>query len=382
MAYGKKTKKGVNMEKNFYFKTDKLSVGYNNKAIITDIDINIKKGEIFTLIGPNGSGKSTILKTITKQLSKIAGLIYIENLSLENITNKEMAKKLAVVLTERIKPEMMSCEEVVATGRYPYTNHFGLLTKKDREIVRDSLDRVHALDIADKDFTAISDGQRQRIMLARAICQQPEIIVLDEPTSFLDIRHKIELLNILRKMAKEENITVIMSLHEIDLASKISDRVMCVKGDKISAIGTPEEIFVGERINELYDIKNGYYNMAFGSVELSKPEGEPQIFVIAGAGKGIPIYRKLQKKGIPFSTGIIYDNDVDYQIAKVLAQGIYFQKAFNPIGEDIYIKALGAVKNSKYVIDAGSEIGEFNRFNRELVNFAKENNKLISLDKI
>lgn len=370
------------MENNFYFKTEKLSVGYNNKAIITNIDINIKKGEIFTLIGPNGSGKSTILKTITKQLSKVAGLVYIENLNFENMTNKEMAKKLAVVLTERIRPEMMSCEEVVATGRYPYTNHLGLLTENDKKIVKESLEKVHALDIADRDFTAISDGQRQRIMLARAICQQPEIIVLDEPTSFLDIRYKIELLDILRQMAKEENITVIMSLHEIDLASKISDRVMCVKGDKISAIGTPEEIFVGNRIEELYEIKNGSYNMLFGSVELAKPKGEAKVFVIAGEGKGILIYRKLQKNGISFATGILYSNDIDYQAAKVLADEVYYQEAFEPIREDIYIKALETVKKVGYVIDAGTKIGEFNRYNRELIEYAKNQEKLFDIEEV
>ncbi len=370
------------MENDFYFKTEKLSVGYNNNAIITDININIKKGEIFTLIGPNGSGKSTILKTITKQLSKVAGLVYIENLNFENITNKEMAKKLAVVLTERIRPEMMSCEEVVATGRYPYTNHFGMLTENDKKVVRESLEKVHALDIADRDFTAISDGQRQRIMLARAICQQPEIIVLDEPTSFLDIRYKIELLDILRHMSKEENITVIMSLHEIDLASKISDRVMCVKGDKISAIGTPEEIFVGNRIEELYDITNGSYNMIFGSVELAKPRGEAKVFVIAGEGKGIPIYRKLQKNGISFSTGILYSNDIDYQAAKVLADEICFQEAFEPIREDTYMKALEIVKKVGYIIDAGTKIGEFNRYNRKLIEYSQNKEKLFDVEEV
>ena len=111
--------------------------------------------------------------------------------------------------------------------------------------------KVHAEDLAERDFVAISDGQRQRVLLARAICQEPEIIVLDEPTSFLDIKHKLELLSILREMAKEQGITVIMSLHEIDLAQKISDKIMCVKGDRINNFGAPEEIFRDEIINEL-----------------------------------------------------------------------------------------------------------------------------------
>ena len=130
---------------------------------------------------------------------------------------------MSVVLTEKIKTEMMTCRDVVAMGRYPYTNYFGRLTKEDEQIVNESLKKVSA--IADNDFSQISDGQRQRIMLARAICQKPEVIVLDEPTSFLDIRHKIELLDILQEMAVKDNVAVIVSLHEIELAAKI---MLCV----------------------------------------------------------------------------------------------------------------------------------------------------------
>ena len=133
---------------------------------------------------------------------------------------------------------------------------------------------VHALDLSDRDFNAISDGQRQRVLLARAICQEPEIIILDEPTSFLDIRHKLQLLSILRSMAKQKGITVIMSLHEIDLAQKISDKVVCVKGDHIARFGAPEDVLDGEAIRALYSLDQGFYDPLFGSIELPRPEGE------------------------------------------------------------------------------------------------------------
>mgnify|MGYP000621130422 FL=1 len=129
---------------------------------------------------------------------------------------------------------------------------------------------VHAEELGSRDFNAISDGQRQRVLLARAICQEPEIIVLDEPTSFLDIRHKLELLSILRSMAKEKGITVIMSLHEIDLAQKIADQILCVKGDHVCYYGTPEQIFEEQTIRELYGIENGFYDPRFGSIELQR----------------------------------------------------------------------------------------------------------------
>ena len=140
-------------------------------------------------------------------------------------------------------------------GRYPYTNYFGKLTPEDERIVDESLESVAALDIAEKDFSQISDGQRQRIMLARAICQKPQIIVLDEPTSFLDIRHKIELLDILQNMAVKENVTVVLSLHEIELANRISDWVMCVRADGKILYGTPDEIFKDELNEKIATLK-------------------------------------------------------------------------------------------------------------------------------
>ncbi len=361
----------------FYFKTSNLTVGYNKKPLINDINIQLKKGEILTLIGPNGGGKSTILKSISKFLQTISGTVYIDNIDISNISYKELAKKLSVVLTERIRPEMMTCFEVVASGRYPYTNGFGLLTEKDKQIVKEAISQVHASDISEKGFLEISDGQRQRIMLARAIAQEPEIIVLDEPTSFLDIRYKIELLEILRKMAKENNIAIIMSLHEVDLASKISDIVLCVKGDHIDRVGTPGEIFTSEIIKDLYDIKNGSFNDIFGSVEFPKPTGDVKTFVLAGGGYGAKVYRALQKKNIPFYTGILYKNDIDYLLANDLSSEAIAIEAFNKITDDIYNNALNKLLSCDVVIDAGSPIGELNEFNLALKEKAKENNKKI-----
>ena len=198
---------------------DDLTVTFKNGVTAVDhVDLEIPHG-IFGLLGENGAGKSTIIKNLIKEMSPIGGNIYIKGRKISDYTSKEYAKTMSVVLTEKIKTEMMTCRDVVAMGRYPYTNYFGRLTKEDEQIVNESLKKVSAIDIADNDFSQISDGQRQRIMLARAICQKPEVIVLDEPTSFLDIRHKIELLDILQEMAVKDNVAVIVSLHEIELAA-------------------------------------------------------------------------------------------------------------------------------------------------------------------
>lgn len=359
-------------QEQYFFRTDQLTVGYDGKPLIREINIQLKKGEILTLIGPNGAGKSTILKSITRQLATISGTVYLDKEKMAKMTNKEVSQKLAVVLTERMRPELMTCEDIVATGRYPYTGTLGILSAEDKTKVKKSMETVHAWDLKDRDFTAISDGQRQRILLARAICQEPEIIVLDEPTSFLDIRHKLELLSILRSMAKEKGITVIMSLHEIDLAQKIADQILCVKGDHVCYYGTPEQIFEEQTIRELYGIENGFYDPRFGSIELPKVDGEPEVFVIAGCGRGIPIYRKLQKDNIPFATGILYTNDVDYQLARLLAARVITEEPFCQIAQEHLREAIQVMENCKKVICADVPIGECNKGLEELIRAAKK----------
>lgn len=239
-----------------------LSVGYK-KPLINDISFNVNGGEIMTLIGPNGSGKSTILKTLAGYLKKHGGEVYFEDLNDEKLSPNEKAKKLSIVLTERIKPELMTCRDVVETGRYPYTGRFGKLSQRDKDAVNQAIDMVEMHDFADCDFSEISDGQRQRVMLARAVCQEPQILILDEPTSYLDIHHKIVFLEILRNLAIKSKIAVIVSMHELDLAEKISDFTICIKNGAVAHSGKPEEIFKDEIIRELFDIPENLYKQYF-----------------------------------------------------------------------------------------------------------------------
>ncbi len=358
------------MKSEYYFHTEKMTVGYDGKPLIRDIEMKVKRGEILTLIGPNGGGKSTILKSITRQLATIAGTVFLENETLKKISGKELSQKMAVVLTERMRSELMSCEDIVATGRYPYTGRLGLLTDEDRQKVREAMELVHALDLRDRDFKAISDGQRQRIMLARAICQEPEIIVLDEPTSYLDIRHKLELLEILKRLVAQGQVAVVMSLHELDLAQKVSDYVLCVHGEYINRAGTPEEVFTPEYIKELYGITNGVFNERFGCVEIEGVRGKPELFVIGGGGSAIPVYRRLQREGIPFATGVLHENDLDYEVAKTLAAQVISEQAFEPVSREKIKEALEVMKSCREVICCVPSFGTMNAGNEELVKAA------------
>ena len=250
------------------FRTEGLSAGYGRKVVLSGAEITAERGRITTLIGPNGCGKSTLLRTAAKQREPLAGTVFISGKSLRETGANELARKLSILLTERVSPELMTCRDVVSSGRYPYTGKLGILTAEDRKIVDESLRRTDAEAFADRPFQAVSDGQRQRILLARALCQQPELIVLDEPTSYLDIRYKLELLTILKRMVREENLAVLMSLHELDLARRVSDTVVSVAGDHIDSVGPPEEIFTRDYIAKLYHMEPGRYDPCFSTLDL------------------------------------------------------------------------------------------------------------------
>lgn len=352
--------------------TEHLDVGYQNKALIRDIALTLKQGKILTLIGPNGVGKSTILKSITRQLALVSGCVYLEGKAMQEYGGQEFARKVAVVMTGRLQSEWMSCYEVVATGRYPYTGRMGILGKEDKEKVEQALALVQAQDLAKQDFTRISDGQRQRIMLARAICQEPEIIVLDEPTSYLDIRHKLELMTLLKDMVVHKQVAVMMSLHELDLAQRISDYVMCVRDNHIDRYGTPEAVFTQDYMEKLYGMTRGSYNARFGCLELEAVKGTPKVFVIGGNGSAAGTYRRLQREGIPFATGVIPENDLDYPVAKALAAEVITEKAFEPISAEAYGKARKSMEQCGKVICCTDTFGTMNRANEQLLLLAKE----------
>ena len=360
----------------YYFKADGLCVGYQ-QPLIKNITINLPKGEILTLIGPNGAGKSTVLKSIARQLRLISGTVFIDRQNLEKMSSVQLSQKMAVVLTERIKTEMMTCEDVVATGRYPYTGRFGILSREDFRIVHEAMEAVHIEDMKDKDFLQMSDGQKQRAMLARAICQEPEIIILDEPTSFLDVKYKLEFLSILQEMCRKKGLTVILSLHELELAARISDKILCINGEYVERFGTPEEIFTDGHITELFGITMGSFDEGNTSMELEAAKGYPELFVIAGNGSGRAVYRKLQRKGIAFMTGILFQNDLDYPTAKALAAEVVETESFEPIAESVLETAKQRLCSCNKAICCRKHFGSFEAANKALFEYAHDKGILI-----
>ncbi|UNC93922.1 ABC transporter ATP-binding protein [Candidatus Contubernalis alkaliaceticus] len=357
--------------------TQELAVGYGKKIIIDQINLEVLKGQLICLLGPNGSGKSTILKSLCGFLAPVQGTVYLKNQNIFKVKSSELAKNMAVVLTERLSPGLMTSFDIASMGRHPHTGFFGYLTDKDVEKTREALRMVNAWDIAYQFFNELSDGQKQKVMLARALAQEPEIIVLDEPTTHLDVRHRIEVMGILNKLSREKGITVILSLHEVDLALKSCEIAILVKDNKILACGPPEEIIKENTVTELFDINCAHFNNILGSVELCSNNCSSSIFIIGGGGSATGLYRLLSRRGYGVSTGVIHENDVDYHVAKATGAVISSEKAFEPIGDGAFKKANSLINSSNLIIDSGFPAGFLNKRNISLAELAIKKGKRI-----
>ena len=258
-----------------YCETHDLAVGYG-APLLQGINLQAERGRILALIGPNGAGKSTLLKTLAGQLAAQSGAVLLDGKTLTTYTPNARARKLALMLPHTARTELTTCFDVAAAGRYPYTGRLGILSDEDKQQVRDALHLVQADELAARDFTKISDGQRQRVLLARAVCQQPEILLLDEPTSFLDVKGKAELMSILRTLARDKNVAVVVTLHELELARKLADAVVCVAPQGVSAVLTPQAAFAEENICRLFDLSKEQYAALFAKND-DKPKFEHYI---------------------------------------------------------------------------------------------------------
>lgn len=357
-------------------KAEEVDVGYDNRTVVGKVNLSGMKGQLICLLGPNGAGKTTILRTITGLLAPVNGTVFINGNDLIRMKKEELAKKMAVVLTEQLSLGFFTVYEIAAMGRYPHINHFGKLKEKDRMIVEKALHAVGALNLRDRYYSELSDGEKQKVMIARALVQEPEVIVLDEPTSHLDVRHKVEVIHILQKLCREKGITVILSLHDIDLAMKGCQTVLLVCNGEVIAQGAPEEIIKSGTIQNLYQIQGACFNELLGSLEFNH-KGKPVVFMTGGNGTGVNLYRSVTRAGIGMYCGVLHSNDIDSYIGKSLGCHVIDEDAFCSISSDRMYDAGDRIKDVNYVVDTGFPVGINNEFNLQLLREAIECGKKV-----
>lgn len=233
-----------------------LTIGYRRgkKEILVQQNLNLQaqKGEMISLIGPNGCGKSTLLRTLCGLQEPLKGGVQVQSVELPDISLPERAKFFGLVLTDPVRLGYITVKQMVSMGRHPYTTFSGKLSKKDEQSISKSMAAVHLEDFADRLITELSDGEHQRVMIAKALAQDTPIILLDEPTSHLDLPNRVEMMLLLKKLAHEMQKTVLISTHEIDLALKLSDKIWLMTPGTCVETGTPSELMKNQRIQSLF----------------------------------------------------------------------------------------------------------------------------------
>ena len=266
--------------------TSGLGIGYRPKnlapkVVAADIDVELFPGELVCLLGPNGAGKSTLMRTLAGLQQPLAGAVDLIGRNLQDFSPAELARQLSLVLTERIDTGNLTAYSLVALGRYPYTGWSGRLSEADERVVRWALTSVGAKALANRNMIELSDGERQKIMIARALAQEPKLIVLDEPTAFLDLPRRVELMQLLRQLARETGRAILLSTHDLDLALRSADRIWLLPIGGPLQVGAPEDL-----------VLSGAFQQTFAEIEFESHTGsfrlQPQPEVeIALVGQGL-----------------------------------------------------------------------------------------------
>ncbi|WP_375498749.1 ABC transporter ATP-binding protein [uncultured Nostoc sp.] len=270
--------------------THSLSIGYktsrkNVRCVASDISVSLQAGELVCLLGPNGAGKSTLLRSLAGMQPPIAGEVRLLGDNVYNLAPQELAKRLSLVLTEKVDVGMLSAYTLVTLGRHPYTDWWGNLTPEDEAIVHWAIKSVGAVHLAPRQVSELSDGERQKIMIARALAQSPIVMLLDEPTAFLDLPRRVEIMQLLRQLARETNQAILFSTHDLDLALRLADKVWLLTTNGILHVGAPEDLVLSGAFADTFESEGVEFDVASGEFHLHLPyKGEINVI-----GEGIAI---------------------------------------------------------------------------------------------
>ena len=279
-----------------------LTTGYSSKGqktVVTGhINADLFRGELVCLIGPNGAGKSTLMRTISGSQKPLEGEVFLEGTNIYGIPPRQLAKKLSLVLTEKVNAGMLSAYEVVALGRYPHTNWSGKLSNRDHEVIQEAIAMAGADELADRALSELSDGERQKIMVARAFAQEPEVMILDEVTAFLDLPRRVEIMKLLRNMANQSDKCILLSTHDMDLALRGADRIWLLPKGGDLHIGSPEDLVLDGSFERAFSSEGVSFDLDSGSFRI---HGHYQSAVsVTGSPKSVVTWteRAMERIGV------------------------------------------------------------------------------------
>jgi len=363
------------MSNNNILSVKNLSFSYNGAEVLSSICFDVEEGSFISVLGPNGSGKSTLINLISKVLKNYKGKIIIKNKDIGSLSSREVAKLVAVVPQYTSPGFNFSVGELVMMGRYPYISRFDGEKRKDLEIVEEVMEKTKITEFYNRKFNELSGGEKQRVIIAQALVQNTPILLLDEPTSHLDINFQIELMNLFFKLNATDGKTIIGVFHDINIAIQYSKKVMLLKEGEIFSFGDVGSTINRENIKRVFnsDIYVGrnpftgklYVSPVFTSSynigESSRKENKDiKIHVIGGGGAASPILNLLCTQGYLVSCGVVNTIDTDLSTAEILGISYISEAPFSPISLNSQYKNLEFIKSSDIVILPDVEFGHGN----------------------
>jgi len=363
-----------------------LCFQYGSETVLENISLFIKPKSFISIIGPNGSGKSTLIKNISAVLRPSGGVIELGEQNVQNMSSRDIARNMAVVPQEGAVEFRFTVQDIVLMGRSPHLRRFQTESLEDYRIAKRTMELTDTWKLKDRFVNELSGGERQRVIIARALTQEPKIILLDEPTAFLDIQHQIEILELLERLNREDGLTVVAVLHDINLAARFSKYILLLKEGRIIAEGTPEQVITQENIKQAYEIeiiinKNPFsgtpYIIPLKVSREQKIIQNSRIHVVCGGGTGTAIIQKLMEEGYQLSTGVLNVGDSDWEISKLFDIEMVEEAPFVGISEEMYQKNLKFIENSDKIILSGIPLGFGNLKNLQAVEYALEKGKKV-----
>ncbi len=249
-----------------------LSAGYKDRPVLRDIDTVLHAGELVCLLGPNGAGKSTLLRTIAGLQKPLHGTVHLGDADLHQLAPSTLAQRLAIVLTERIEADHLRVYDLVALGRQPHTHWIGTLGANDHAAIQQALEATHTVELAARPLAHLSDGERQRVMIARALAQEPQILLLDEPTAFLDLPRRVEVMLLLRQLAHTSGRSFLLSTHDLDLALHVADRIWLLASNGDFAADAPEVLALNGTVTRIFQNEGVAFDVSTGGFNLCLPQ--------------------------------------------------------------------------------------------------------------
>jgi iron complex transport system ATP-binding protein len=351
------------------FEIKNLSYSFGDKKVLRDISFEAADGEFLGLMGPNGSGKTTLLRCMTNYLETPENCILIDGNPLQMLSPTKLARTFAVVPQSSSTDFVFSAYDIVMMGRIPHiASRLAGHRRSDVEIVRSAMERTDTLRFASRPFYALSGGERQRVVIARAIAQQSQGLLLDEPTVYLDINGQFEVMDLIRKLNREEGISVIAVLHDVNLAARYCDRIALLSHGRLEAIGPPKEVLTPETIQSVYGVDvvvrkdpftDAVYVMPHSTVTVAHRHGT-RVHLLCGGGTGGPVMKALLDDGFSVSAGVLNVLDSDYQNAEDLHISTVAEAPFAPISEGAHAENLRLVEGSSSVIVSPFPVGPGN----------------------